>query len=239
MRGLSDYLARQLKVQVVDPMDGRFAAAQKKGDPWDGDYASSLGLAATPALWGHGASMNLRQGPFSIPHRERSAKQKRWIRLAIGVAVLSLIGFANFYVDYSIKETRLQSLKDTLQQDFRTSFPEITTVVDPVQQGRMALDQAKQRLMVFGHNDPAAILLILAELTEHLPADRTLEVNELTVEGAKIKIEALTDSFESVDAIRAALTNSERLTEVVVSDARMGASPGEVKFRVTSVVAAE
>ena len=93
--------------------------------------------------------------------------------------------------------------------------------------------------MVFGHNDPAAILLILAELTEHLPADRTLEVNELTVEGAKIKIEALTDSFESVDAIRAALTNSERLTEVVVSDARMGANPGEVKFRVTSVVAAE
>ena len=93
--------------------------------------------------------------------------------------------------------------------------------------------------MVFGHNDPAAILLILAELTEYLPADRTLEVNALTVEGSKIKIEASTDSFESVAVIKAALTNSERLTDVVVSDARMGANPGEVKFRVTAEVTAE
>ncbi len=239
LKGLSDYLARQLTVQVVDSPDGRFGAAKKNGEPWDGDCASSLGLAVGPALWGRGASINLRQGPFSIPHRERSAKQKGWIRLAVGVALLIGIGYTNFYVDYSIKETRLQTLKDTLQQDFRTSFPEITTVVDPVQQGRMALEQAKQRLAMFGHNDPAAILLILAELTEHLPADRTLEVNELTLEGAKIKIEASTDSFESVDAIKAALTNSKRLTEVVVSDARMGAQPGQVKFRVTSVVTAE
>lgn len=239
LKGLSDYLARQLNVQVVDSLERRFGAAQKKGDPWDGDCSSSLGLAATPALWGLGASINLRQGPFSIPHRERSAKQKGWIRLAIGVAVLVAIGFANFYVDYSIKETRLQTLKDTLQHDFRTSFPEITTVVDPVQQGRMALEQATERLALFGHNDPAAILVILAELTEHLPEDRTLAINELTVEGAKVKIEASTDSFESVDAIKAALTNSARLTEVVVSDARMGAKPGQVKFRVTSVVTAE
>ena len=239
LKGLSDYLARRLNIEVVDSLDGRFGAAQKKGDPWNGDCASSLGLAARPALWGHGASINLRQGPFSIPHRERSAKQKGWIRLAVGVALLVGIGFANFYVDYSIKETRFQALKDTLQQDFRTSFPDIITVVDPVQQGRMALEQEKQRLAVFGHNDPAAILFILAELTEHLPADRPLEVNELTLESAKIKIEASTDSFESVDAIKAALMSSERLTEVVVSDARMGAKPGQVKFRVTSVVAAE
>ncbi len=239
LKGLSDYLARELKVEVVDSVAGRFGAAQNNADPWEGDCAASLGLAATPALWGHGASINLRQGPFSIPHRERSAKQKGWIRLAIGVAVLFLIGFANFYVDYSIKETQLQTLKDTLQKDFQMSFPGITTVVDPVQQGRMALDAESQRFMVFGYNDPAAILLILAELTEHFPADRTFEVNDLTLEGAKIKIEASTDSFESVDAIRAALTNSERLTEVVVSDARMGARPGEVKFRVTSLVTAE
>ena len=239
LKGLSDYLAQRLNVEVVDSLDGRFEAAQKKGDPWNGDCASSLGLAAGPALWGHGASIHLRQGPFSIPHRERSAKQKGWIRLAVAVALLVAIGFANFYVDYSIQETQFQTLKDTLDHDFRTSFPAITTVVDPVQQGRMALKQAKVRLAVFGYNDPAAILLILAELTEHLPADRTLDVNELTVEGSKIKIEASTDSFESVDAIKAALTNSERLTEVVVSDARMGAKPGQVRFRVTSVVAAE
>ncbi|MBQ26988.1 MAG: hypothetical protein CMH81_02420 [Nitrospiraceae bacterium] len=239
LNGLSAYLAHRLNIQIVNSLDGRFGTAQKKGDLWDGDYASSLGLAVRPALWGHGVSINLRQGPFSIPHRERSAKQKSWMRLVVGVMLVVGIGFANFYVDYSIKETRLQTLKDTLRQDFRTTFPDITSIVDPVQQGRMALDQAKQRLSVFGHNDPATILLILADLTEHLPADRTLEVNELIVEGAKVKIEASTDSFESVDAIKAALTNSERLVEVVVSDARMGAKPGQVKFRVTSVVGAE
>ena len=239
LKGLPDYLARRLNIQTVDSLDGRFGRAQKKGDTWDEDCASSLGLAARPAFWSQGASINLRQGPFSIPHRERSAKHKGWIRIAMGVALLVGIGFANLYVDYSIKETRLQILKDMLDQGFRTSFPEITTVVDPVQQGRMALDQARQDLTVFGHNDPAAMLFILAELTGHLPEDRTFDVNELTVEGVKIKIEASTNSFESVDVIKAALANSKRLTEVVVSDARMGAKPGQVKFRVTSEVTAE
>ncbi len=239
LKGLSSYLTQRLDVKVVNSLDRRFEVAQKKGDLWNSDYASSLGLAVRPALWGHSVSINLRQGSFSIPHRERSAKQKSWMRLAVGVVLVVGIGFANFYVDYSIKETRLQTLKNTLRQDFRTAFPEVISVVDPVQQGRMALEQAKKRLEVFGHNDPAAVLLILADLTEHLPADRALEVNELIVENTKVKIEASTDSFESVDAIKAALTNSERLAEVVVSDARMGARPGQVRFRVTAVVTAE
>ena len=239
LNGLSEYLARRFHVQVVDPLNGRFGSAHKKGDPWNRDLALSLGLAVRPALWGQDTAINLRRGPFSMLHGERSAKQKHWIQIAVGVALLAGIGFANFYVDYSIKETRLQTLKDTLSRDFRASFPDITAVVDPIQQGRMALDQAKQRLAVFGHNDPGTVLLIVAELTTHLPDDRAFSVRSLTVEGATLKLEASTDSFEAVDAIQAAFMTSARLTDVMISDARMGAAPGEVRFQVTALVTPE
>lgn len=236
LKGLEDYLARELNLKVADLPDRRLDFSNKGAGLWDGAYASSLGLAVRPAFWGHDASVNLRRGPFSVPHQERSKKQRSWMKAGVGVGLLVAILFGNFYIDYSAKETHLQELKSTLSKDFRDAFPEITTVVDPVQQAKMALNREQQRLSVLGRNDPAAILFVLADLTAHLPEDRILEINELTVEGEKIAIEASTGSFESVDVIKAAFTQSELLVEVVVSDARMGSRPGQVKFRVTSEV---
>jgi hypothetical protein len=65
-----------------------------------------------------------------------------------------------------------------------------------------------------------------------MPKDRVIEVSDLLIEQASIRMEAQTDSFESVEKFREALAQYERFHEVTISDAKISADQSKVRFRI-------
>ena len=76
----------------------------------------------------------------------------------------------------------------------------------------------------------------LAELVRRLPKAVPLKVVTLSVEQGTIHLEAETTSFDGVEKIKQALTAAPGFQDVTVSDARVGAVPTQVLFRVTMTV---
>ena len=63
-----------------------------------------------------------------------------------------------------------------------------------------------------------------------------IKVRELTVDGSVILIEGETSSFDAVERIKQAFAASPRLTDVSVTETRVGASPNQVVFRISVAV---
>lgn len=161
--------------------------------------------------------------------------QDRWRHvLSMGLAGLAILVlfFADLSVQMVLKQTRVQELKTVLRNEFLAKFPGSDLVTNELEQAKTALSVVRKTTDRLGGEEPHMVPL-LAELIRRLPKGVALKMHTLTMEQEAIQMEAETDSFESVERIKAGLLQFSGVTDVAVRDARIGTSPNQVLFRVT------
>ncbi|MBI3358349.1 MAG: pilus assembly protein PilM [Nitrospirae bacterium] len=152
--------------------------------------------------------------------------------ISTGVSLLFLLSL--FVVNISLhardKEKKFDLKKQELTTAFQSSFPETQNVVDEIKQSEAMITDIKKRsdLLGIGTQSP---LLILKMITDAIPNDLTIYVNEFTVEGGRVQLEAQTTSFDFVDKIKNALMKVDSFEDVTVGDARVTSDPARIGFR--------
>jgi general secretion pathway protein L len=220
LRGLSTYLAHQLEKRL---MEG-------PGIPDQETFTTGIGLALKECLGQRGSRVTFRLGEFAY-HKEQA--QTRQHLLAIGIAgiVLLLLAGGNLYLRYDLKTTRYKELQSQVRSIFQQTFPNVKNIVNEVEQTKAAQKEIEKKVAFFGSGS-VTLLDLIGELTHRMPKDRVIEISDLLMEQASIRMEAQTDSFESVEKFREALAQYERFREVTISDAKISADQSKVRFRI-------
>ncbi len=232
LRGLETHMASELG---LNPLHRVPKLGTEEGTPWDPVFGPGLGLALKGARLPGASRMNFRRGEFAYS-REATGAMARSRTIGIGALILAVLAAADLYVQYSLKSSRYQTLKAEVRKEFQSMFPEVRTIVDEVQQARTAMAELKKRSLFIGQ-EPMSPLEMMAELTRRMPPSVKIEVVDLVIEPNRLRLEAQTDSFESVDKIKGALTQFRAFKEVSVSDAKVSADQSRVRFRLTVTVA--
>ncbi len=194
-------------------------------------YAQALGLALPPA---EGPLINFRQGEF-VFGKETIEKRNRLVSISlVALLLLGLMG-GDFYLHYHQKEKRFQELKSELRESFTATFPQARNVSNEVEQARAAITELNRTGGFLGVGEESP-LLVLKEISASIPKEVRIDVQELVIDGSKVRIEAQTDSFESVDRIRGGLLKVAAFKEVNVSDAKVAADQSRVGFRIQMTV---
>jgi len=240
LKGLEPYLASELGIPAVTRAPK--IAYPRRGHPqsgngtgWDPAFALGLGLALKGARLAGGSRMNFRKGEFAHG-REAIASSARVRYLWIGALVVAAVASADLYTKYTLQTSKYQMLKTEVREQFRTMFPEVQNVVDEVQQAKTAVAEMRKKAALFGTGDWTPLQL-MAELTRRMPPSVKLEVQDLVIESGRLRLEAGTDSFESVDKVKASLGQFEAFRDVTVSDAKVSADQSKVRFRLTMTLA--
>ncbi|HZR47284.1 MAG TPA: pilus assembly protein PilM [Candidatus Manganitrophaceae bacterium] len=238
LKGLGGLLSESLGMRAISlPRSGTRAAASLAGlesvnpDSVGYLYAQGLGLALPPP---EGSSINFRQGEF-VFGKETIEKRNRMV--SIGLVALLLLGLmgGDFYLHYSQKEKRYQELKGELRKVFAATFPQSKNVSNEVEQARAAITELNRTGGFLGVGEESP-LQVLKEISAAVPKEVRIDVQELAIDGNKVRIEAQTDSFESVDRIRGGLMKVDAFKEVNVSDAKVAADQSRVGFRIQMTV---
>lgn len=227
LKGLPAYFTRQLGLEptlLVVPSQGFGTVAQGE------IYAQGLGLAVKGLLRGQGSHLNFRSGEFAYA-KEAAEIRGRWRFLAVAAAVVLLLAVMNGYFHYASKESRYQGLKAQVRAAFQDAFPQVKNVVNEIQQAKAAVAEFNKKAAFFGSGDLTA-LGILAEISQRVPKETRLDVQDFSVEGDKVRIEAETNSFDAVDKIKADLERFPKFKEVSVGDAKVSADQTKVRFRI-------
>lgn len=226
LNGLDRYLAEAtgLPVALLDR-----PALLPSSEPWDPALATALGLAFKDGTRRTGSTINFRRREFAHAG-ETTRTQTRARYVWIGLAAILALAGADMYVKYSFKQARYQDAKAELRAEFQRAFPEIKTVVDELQQARSAIAELDKTTALLGLGEPTP-MQVLAEVTARIPRAVGIEVQDLAIESKRVRLEAETDSFESVDRVKAALEASPRFVDVSVSDAKATANQNTIRFR--------
>ncbi|MBI3812416.1 MAG: type IV pilus assembly protein PilM [Nitrospirae bacterium] len=234
LKGLESHLASELGLQAVTRAP---KIASGNGAGWDPAFALSLGLALKAARVTGGSRMNFRKGEFAHG-REATASSARARYLWIGALLVASVAAADLYTKYTLQMGKYQTLKTQVREQFRTMFPDVKNVVDEVQQAKSTVAEMKKKVALFGTSDWTPLQL-MAELTQRMPPSVKIEVQDFVIEPGRLRLEAETDSFESVDKVKSLLGQFGAFRDVTVSDAKVSADQSKVRFRLTMTVASK
>ncbi|MEW6324332.1 MAG: pilus assembly protein PilM [Nitrospirota bacterium] len=188
-------------------------------------FAQAIGAALRPP----DDPCNFRQAEFVSP-RERTRARTRSVGLAAAIAVLAVLGAANLFAHYYVKEQAYQTLKADQRELFAEAFSDVRVVVNELEQAKGAMEALSRRAAFLGEGEPSA-LLVLDRLTAGLELLPELKVERLHIVGHVVRFEGEVASFEAVDRVRELLRQVPSSTQVTISDARMSADQEHVRFR--------
>ena len=146
--------------------------------------------------------------------------------------VVLLLALASFGLRVGERQAELTSLRDQIQQ----SVAGVVTGAAPgTERVRLqgAVEGLERRLGVLGGSGDrrAAKLDLLREITRAVPNQTAFVVEELSIDEQGVRLRARTDTYESVDVLRRALTAISGLGEPDIRDVKTGVD-GKIEFRV-------
>lgn len=190
---------------------------------------NALALALLEVLGIKG--LNFRRGPFAI--RKRWAEYKQNITVAAILAgVLVLMMLTNVFLDYRARSQRLEMLNRRITEIFQTTFPEVTRVVDPVQQMRVNIQELKgSSLSVSDSGNQLPAVDILNEISRRIPAEVDVQFSRLILADDSAVISGDSDTFNSVDTIKGSLESSDIFQEVTIVSTTKEAKDNRIRFR--------
>jgi len=172
---------------------------------------------------------NFRGGDF---RKRRSFKELKKNSLAIGIGVVALCFCIAGYLgwDYSQLVRQRDALNDEIVAVFRQTLPEVSRVVNPVQQLQVKVDESRKVYGAGQGGSGLSKLALLAELSSRIPESLTVRITRLVSDQNDLRIMAETSDFNTVDNVKRELEKSDLFSSVVISSANLAPKGGGVRF---------
>jgi len=231
--GLADALRTELGTKVHVPDLLSLASVEIKEElaaKWHAgamDRALALALGNTKSSRG----FNFRQG--RLKKRGSIREYGRYGKIAaLPLVLLTLLVFAALWRDHATLKQQQIALDKQIREIFSQTLPEVTRVVNPVQQLQVRIKEAKQAYKSAGSEESAdlGILSLLAEISERIPASMQVQIVRMVADQNDVRLKGTTGNFNIVDTMQKELGKSPYFAKVEISSANLSAKGGEVDF---------
>ena len=175
---------------------------------------------------------NFRREEFQVTTQFVKLK-KELIQAAIFCSIILILFSINLGVDYHDLKKRTANLDNQIRGIFTQTFPEITNIVDPLQQAKTRISELQAMSSTApGLGSQGTVLEILNDISSRIPAELELQVNRMVVDQEGIQIRGTTDTFNTVDAIKKGLESSQMYGNVIIASANLDKTGKGVRFEI-------
>ena len=233
-----ELIGRELELDVVvRPLPRKIPGIRFSGsvaEQWNPDVFDSAFALALSGLKKQKKSevLNFLQGEFSSA--SWFLLSKRSLMAAAAVLILICSGALGYlWTDYRALDARSSSLRQEMNDVFKTTFPEVTRIVDPLVQMQSKLREVQTSevsLPLF--SGEKRVLEILADISARIPKQLSLHVSRLVIDKESVQIKGTTDAYNNVDVIKNKLAASSRYAAVKIVSATADKKKGKIRFEI-------
>ncbi|MBW1866604.1 MAG: pilus assembly protein PilM [Deltaproteobacteria bacterium] len=175
--------------------------------------------------------LNVRRGPFAVKKHWAEHKNS-FIKTGTLAILVFIMGLANIMIDSSSSSRQLLRLDTRIHEIFKSTFPEVKRIVDPLQQMRIKIEEVKKN-QVFSGNTGRYLprIEILEQISRHTPSKTDVDLSRLVISPDNILISGITDTFNSVDDIKNQLGKVALFKSVTISSANIDKPGNKVRFK--------
>ena len=202
----------------------------KNPAPWKPeqmDNAFSLALLEIEGI----DALNFRKGPFAAK-KYLAEHKKSLIKTGILAGLVLILIFFNVFVDTYSMEKKAAGLDQQITDLFKTTFPDVKKIVDPLHQMRVKIKDMQKGSLLPGETGTNILVIdILNDISYLIPKEIDVELTRLVMGAESVLITGDTDTFNSVDDIKSRLEQAEFFKKVTISSADIDRSENRVRFK--------
>ena len=240
LRNLPAYVSQELHIEVEFLKCLSAYEASTIADQDENNAKASQALALALGLIGksYGEQFNFRKEEFSKYQRGPLGKEVRTL-LGMGSLVLAIL-FMNIIGNTLILRSTLKNInRQTLEvtKKFPIKIPE--NLLENATQLRSYLSkkskEQKEKIEALGggKGETLTALQVLQELSSLVPKQTLFDVREFSYVDGKVKIKALSDSFNSIDTIEKSLKIHPQFTKVTKGEISTASDGQNKDFTIT------
>ncbi|BBO80152.1 hypothetical protein DSCO28_07180 [Desulfosarcina ovata subsp. sediminis] len=191
------------------------------------DGALALALVETEGM----AGINFSTERTSVQHYW--SEYRGQIILTATLLLLTIIAALGAQMlSVTARQRQVAALDSQIEAVFRETFPEITRVVNPLQQMQIKIREAGDAGL--GPEMPGAgvrVIDILNGLSQQIPDTVDVKVNRMVMGADNVVLSGNTDTFNTVDDIKMRLEKADIFKSVMISSADLEKSGQRVRFK--------
>ncbi|HTY53679.1 MAG TPA: type II secretion system protein GspL [Candidatus Binataceae bacterium] len=194
-------------------------------------YASCISMLLGEAPRGAIPMLDLRRAEFVFRGNQSSlAPLYKPALVALAVALLAILHVTLSAVN---QYGRLSVLN---QQIARAASPALGP--RPPENVKAALNSGiadmRKRLKLMGGSSQNSPLDILLAVSQSIPSTLTVDIDDMLIDEAGLKISGTADSFGTIDRLKKALGTNDTFGDIEVADAKAGSDPSKIEFHLTA-----
>jgi len=191
------------------------------------DNAFALSLVELKGL----NSLNFNKDYFSLKKYWEENKNALIITGFLAGVVLAT-SFSNVIVNTYLMNKKLSSIEHKITDLFKTTFPDVKNIVDPLHQMQVGIQKAQKSSLFQGetHRDIRAID-IFYEISRLIPEEIDVEVTKFVFGFEDLMIVGNTDTFNSVNKIKSKLEQADFFKKVIIGSANIDKAENRVRFK--------
>ncbi|MDB9822802.1 type II secretion system protein GspL [Deltaproteobacteria bacterium] len=180
-----------------------------------------------------GRGFNLRKGEFETSKSYFGPKKEIRKTAALLILVFLFLSFdlgADYYSlnkRYEISEQRINTL-------FSMTFPEVTRIVDPVNQFRIKIEELKNSagFLPGGIDSDRKVLDLLRDISGRIPQSFDIDITNMVIDAETVRITGETDTFNTVNNLKSRMEPSVYFESVTISSANLDRTGKRVDFEI-------
>lgn len=230
--GLTESLANGLSVPAgtVDvAMLAEVTLPEEIGKTWRSSLMNqALALAITRYKRGQGFNFALQE----LEKQARRVGLGRTLKWGVGIStVAAVLLFADAYLGYRYHRHRLDNLKNDIRAVFKAAAPEMTRIVDPVQQFKVKIAETKKiSAGLGGVENSATVLDLLKDISNLAPPATEFLMAGFSLDGNRLVIKGTVKNFDAVDTLKKELAKSKYLTGLQIGATSLQKQGDKVEF---------
>ncbi len=190
---------------------------------------NALALALSKELNAPGFNFGVR--PFTAMKQWVTYK-KNILQIAFLAGAVLVAAFANLLFDFHVMGKRIDEMNGRIEAIFRSTFPQVTRIVDPVQQMRAEIKAVRETSSLSGDAARTVRAIdILNDISSRIPDRIDVDLTQLVIGPDNVLLTGDTATFNMVDDIKGVLEKSELFTSVTISSANQDRSGNRVVFK--------
>jgi general secretion pathway protein L len=129
-------------------------------------------------------------------------------------------------------EKRLTRLNHQITGIFTSTFPEVKNIVDPVQQMKIKIQEARKNALLPSETEKQIrVIDIMNTISKAIPKDMDVTLKRFVMGSESVTISGNTDSFNSVDNIKSKLEQADIFKKITISAANIDKLDKRVRFK--------
>ncbi|MBT8359119.1 MAG: PilN domain-containing protein, partial [Deltaproteobacteria bacterium] len=196
------------------------------------DNALALGLNEDKGI----DRLNFHKARFAV-NEYLSRHKSSLVKTGILAGVVLFLALLNFTFNFYFMNKKINHLNHQITDIFKTTFPEVTKIVDPLQQMRVKIDEVKKSAFFSSETTKHIRSIdVLNEMSKRIPGKVDVDFTRLVISHENVVVSGITDTFNSADEIKRRIEESELFQKAMITSTTKEKSGNRIRFKLKVVL---